>query len=146
MKLASLFFIGTLFTAAIVIVPRPAEAGCGLLDPTCRSGPNDCLFGSCPRPPRPSQSSVGRDMTPPRVRTARNLVQRGFVCVEVNEFSDTTCRTPQGMNPSEFPVRWESFHSNYLGANRGWAWDCMNRGGQVWGNSRSDLWCEPNMR
>lgn len=30
-----------------LLVPQEAKAGCGWLDPTCHSGPNDCLFGSC---------------------------------------------------------------------------------------------------
>lgn len=31
-----------------LLVPQEAKADCGWLDPTCKSGPGDCLFGRCP--------------------------------------------------------------------------------------------------
>jgi hypothetical protein len=48
-RLLSLSFTIPLVGTLILLNPQKAQAGCGLLDPTCRSGPDDCLFGSCDR-------------------------------------------------------------------------------------------------
>lgn len=119
-----------------------AQAGCGRLDPTCRSGPGDCLFGACPKP---SGSKVPSDMTPPRVKTARGWMNKGYSCVEINEFPSVTCVTPSGMSPSEFRVRREAYWGNYLAPSRDWAWNCLSQGGQVWG-STNQLQCVTGMR
>lgn len=44
-KIATALILSVL---ALSSVPAPAKAGCGWLDPTCDSGPGDCLFGACP--------------------------------------------------------------------------------------------------
>jgi hypothetical protein len=57
-----------LFTTSLVFFPyfltsfntQQAQAGCGWLDPTCHSGPNDCLFGACVKP----STSVFNDPKP----------------------------------------------------------------------------------
>ncbi len=40
--------IAILLAAIPLLLAAPVQAGCGWLDPTCDSGPGDCLFGSCP--------------------------------------------------------------------------------------------------
>ena len=93
-----------------------------------------------------SQSTVGRDMTPPKVRTARNLINQGYRCVDINEYSDFTCNTPSGMDAATFSYRSEAFWGNYLGSNREWAWNCLNGRGQLWGASNGSLRCQGSMR
>lgn len=127
----------------VVLNAPEAQAGCGRLDPTCRSGPGDCLFGACPKP---SGSKVPSDMTPPKEKTARDLINKGYSCVQVQEYGISTCNVPGGMNPAAFSSRREAFWGAYLGNNRGWAWDCLNKNGQVWGASNGALWCQPGMR
>jgi hypothetical protein len=126
----------------VVLNAPEAQAGCGRLDPTCRSGPGDCLFGACPRS---TDSTVPSDMTPPQVRTAREWLNKGYSCVEVNEFPKVTCHTPSGMSSSEFRVRREAYWGTYLAPNRDWAWNCLNQRGQVWGNT-NQLQCVAEMR
>jgi hypothetical protein len=126
----------------VVLTASEAQAGCGWLDPTCNSGPGDCLFGACPKP---SGSKVPSDQTPPRVRTARTWLRQGYNCIEVREFPQVTCRTPSGMSSSEFRVQAESYHGKYLGSSRQWAWNCLNQSGQVWGNA-AQMQCIPGMR
>lgn len=47
-KLLSISLIIPLAGTLVLLNSQKAEAGCGWLDPTCDSGPNDCLFGACP--------------------------------------------------------------------------------------------------
>lgn len=41
-------FLALLTAIVPVFAAVPAQAACGWLDPTCDSGPGDCLFGACP--------------------------------------------------------------------------------------------------
>ncbi|HBE17967.1 MAG TPA: hypothetical protein DDW51_10195 [Cyanobacteria bacterium UBA11367] len=138
-------FLATfLVTATLLSLTREsAYAGCnsglGRLDPTCP--------GRVLGPPRNGgnpPSSVGGDQTPPRVITARNLAQQGYVCYEVSEYPSVVCPVPSGMNPREFPVRRISYQS--LGGAAQWSWTCLNNRGQVWGRTNGQLLCQPAMR
>jgi len=121
----------------------PAYAGCGWGDITCNPSKWTCPVGGCPQQ---SQSTVGQDMTPPKVRIARDLMGKGYSCIEVSEYPLTTCAVPSGMGSNQFSKRFVSFQSSYLGDNRGWSWDCLNRNGQLWGASNGQLWCQTGMR
>jgi len=110
---------------------------------TCNPSKWTCPVGGCPQQ---SQSTVGQDMTPPKVRIARDLMGKGYSCIEVSEYPLTTCAVPSGMGSNQFSKRFVSFQSSYLGDNRGWSWDCLNRNGQLWGASNGQLWCQTGMR
>ena len=132
--------------AIVLASPQEAKASCGFLDITCSPDEWTCPIGGCNGGGGgTSDSSVGRDMTPPQVRTARNMMGLGYQCIEVNEFPAVTCGTPSGMASWEFQVRHESYWGWYLAPSKEWAWDCMNRGGQLWG-SPSQLQCVSGMR
>jgi hypothetical protein len=126
-----------------------ASAQCGWLDPTCRPDQWTRPPITIPKPKPNTPSTVGCpgcDTTPPQVRTARNLINQGYKCVDIKEYKLFTCRVPSSMDSREFSYRSEAFWGIYLGSNRGWAWDCLNRNGQVWGKSNGDLLCQPDMR
>jgi hypothetical protein len=110
-----------LLTTSLVFFPyfltsfntQPAQAGCGWLDPTCHSGPNDCLFGACvetptstfgdpkptppvppkptpPVPPEPSTQTISYSFN---VTNSTNI---GIVVdIEINEGHDIFVLSPR---------------------------------------------------
>lgn len=142
-----LVVVGTTFGSLTFLISEASACNSGIsrLDPTCRGR----IFG----PPSgqgtgrgSGESRVPQDQTPPQVRTARNLLRQGYTCVNINEYPSFTCNVPQGMNPSTFSFRSEVFWGNYLGRNNGWAWNCLNTRGQVWGRTDGSLLCQTGMR
>jgi hypothetical protein len=143
-KVLSISFVIPLASTLILFSPQQAQADCGWLDPTCVSGPDDCLFGGCHHQ---APSTVGEDQTPPRVRSARNLISRGYTCWDVNEYPAMTCPVPSGMRSSEFRVAYPTYAS--LGSVGEWSWNCLNQGHQLWGyksGSQVNVICQPGMR
>ena len=131
--------------AIVLASPQEAKASCGFLDVTCSPDEWTCPIGGCNGGGGTSGSSVGRDMTPPQVRTARDWMNRGYWCTDIKQYPAYTCYTPSGMSSSEFRTQQVDYWSTYLGTSREWAWDCLDNGGQLWG-SYTQLQCVSGMR
>jgi len=152
MKLRDLLSAGIVVSiaSALVMVDSQSAQACNhswlsRQDPTCSGGILNPGGGSSNGGSSNGGSSVGGDMTPREVRTSRDLMSRGFTCIEIDEYPHYTCLTPGGMSTSEFRVRNESIDSRYLAPSRTWSWDCLRGGGQLWGSS-GRLQCEPGLR
>jgi len=149
MKPINLVIVGlATIGSAFIQMPEAQADHCSRLDftcpashrGTCNLGAGNCNGGSG------GETRVPQDQTPPQVRTARDLLSRGYRCVDITEYPDFTCSPPGGMDSSTFSWRREAFRSTYIGGNADWAWNCLNNRGQLWGTSNGNLLCQPNMR
>lgn len=89
---------------------------------------------------------VSTNPTAARVRVMQDLTRKGYFCVKINEYSVNTCLVPSGVNANSYRAFNTDYSGSYLGRNRTWAWNCLNKRGQLWGTRSGQLWCQTGMR